>query len=65
MQAEYKSTKSESSFKVTGEKDRAYLNVTGVAASNAKVKKEVDRIRRQGGNFDTVSFIARELSKTH
>ena len=36
MQVEYKSTKSESVFKVTGEKDRAFLEVTGQASTKAK-----------------------------
>lgn len=65
MQVEYKSTKSESVFKVVGEKDRAFLEVSGQASTKAKVMKEVDRIRRQRENFDMVAFIAREFSRTH
>lgn len=65
MQVEYKSTKSETLYKVTGEKDRAFLEVTGQASTKAKVTKEVERIRRQRENFDTVAFIAREFSRTY
>lgn len=65
MQVEYKSTKSESVFKVTGEKDRAFLEVSGQASTKAKVTKEVERIRRQREDFETVAFIAREFSRTH
>lgn len=65
MQAEYKSTKSETIYKVTGEKDRAFLEVSGQASTKAKVTKEVERIRRQREDFDTVSFIAREFSRTY
>lgn len=65
MQVEYKSTKSETLYKVTGEKDRAFLEVTGQASTKAKVMKEVERIRKQRENFDTVAFIAREFSRTY
>ena len=65
MQVEYKSTKSETLYKVTGEKDRAFLEVTGQASTKAKVTKEVERIRKQRENFDTVAFIAREFSRTY
>jgi hypothetical protein len=61
----YRSTKSHSTFVVTGEPRRAYLNVYGEAATNAKVKKEVDRIRISGGTFTDVAFTARELARTY
>ena len=61
----YRSTKSHSTFVVTGEPRRAYLNVYGDASSNPKVKKEIERIRMSGGTFNDVAFIARELSRTY
>lgn len=51
MEKEYKSTKSHSTFVARGEKDRAYLIVNGEAATKAKVKKEVERIRIGGGSW--------------
>lgn len=61
---EFTSAKSKSVFTVAGEEDRAYLSVSGEASNNAKVQKEVLRIRREGGNFKTVAYVARQLSHT-
>lgn len=65
MTNEYKSTRSESVFTATGEKSRAYLKVTGHAASLPKVKRIVDNIRTGGGTFDQVDCVARQLSRTY
>lgn len=62
---EYKSKKSRSTFVARGEKDRAYLVVTGEAATKAKVMKEVERIRIGGGTFFEVDALARQLAATH
>lgn len=61
----YKSNKSNSQFVVRGEPGRAYLVVNGEASTKAKVIKEVDRIRREGGDFATVDWIARMMSNTY
>lgn len=65
MEKEYKSTKSHSTFVARGEKDRAYLIVNGEAATRAKVKKEVERIRIGGGSWWEVDALARQLAATH
>ena len=61
----YRSTKSHSTFVVTGEPRRAFLAAYGEAANNPKVKKEIETIRMSGGTFNDVAFIARELSRTY
>lgn len=65
MEKEYRSTKSHSTFVARGEKDRAYLIVNGEAATRAKVKKEVERIRIGGGSWWEVDALARQLAATH
>ncbi|MBR4348293.1 MAG: hypothetical protein IKP90_05070 [Fibrobacter sp.] len=62
---EYKSKKSRSTFVARGEKDRAYLVVTGEAATKVKVMKEVERIRIGGGSFWEVDATARQLAATY
>lgn len=61
----HKSTKSNSVFTVSGEKDRAYLVVSGEAATKPKVINEIKRIRREGADFATVDWIARQMSATY
>jgi hypothetical protein len=65
MEKEYKSTRSASTFVARGENDRAYLIVHGEAATKAKVKKEVERIRIGGGSFWEVDATARQLAATY
>lgn len=62
---EYKSKKSRSTFVARGEKDRAYLVVTGEASTKAKVMKEVERIRIGGGTFFEVDSLAKQLAATY
>jgi len=62
---EYRSTKSHSTFIARGEKDRAYLLVTGEAAAKAKVRKEVERIRIGGGSFWEVDALAKQMAATY
>lgn len=65
MKTEYRSQKSDSVYTAVGEKDRAFLHVTGHAATLPKVKRIVDNVRIGGGTFDQVDFIARHLSHTY
>ena len=65
MRKEYESKKSKSVFIVDGTKDRASLVVTGDASTRSEVKKEVDRVRKQGARWDEADFIARQLSRTY
>jgi len=65
MKTEYRSQKSDSVYTAVGEKDRAFLQVTGHAATIPKVKRIVDNVRIGGGTFDQVDFIARQLSHTY
>ena len=65
MEKIYKSVKSRSEFICNGENNRAYLVCNGEASTNAKVIKEVNRIRTNGGTFAEVDFIARQMSKTY
>jgi predicted nucleic acid-binding OB-fold protein len=62
---EHRSKKSDSVYAAVGEKDRAFLKVTGHAATLPKVKRIVDNVRIGGGTFDQVDFIARQLSHTY
>ena len=62
---EYRSEKSRSVFIARGTKLRAFLQVTGEAATNQKCIKEVDRIRRQGATMYEVKMTARQFSKTY
>lgn len=62
---EYRSTKSGSRFIVRGEPGRAYLIVSGEAATNTKVLRECERIRRGGATFEMACWIAREFARTY
>lgn len=59
------SKKTRSKFTVKGDKKRAFLTVSGEAATNAKVVKEIERVRTSGGSFDEVCWIARQLANTY
>lgn len=61
----YKSAKSDSKFIVRGEPGRAYLIVSGEAATNAKVLRECERIRKSGATWDEAVWTARMLAKTY
>ncbi|MBO6063456.1 MAG: hypothetical protein J6P62_05725 [Bacteroidales bacterium] len=65
MEAEFRSAKSDSVFKASGDRGRAYLSVTGKAATVAKVKKEVERVRREGADFETAKFLASQMAKNY
>ena len=65
MEKEYKSTRSSSTFVARGDKERAYLIVHGEASTKAKVLKEIQRIQREGGDFATVDWIARQMANTY
>lgn len=62
---EYRSAKSDSRFIVRGEQNRAYLIVSGEAATNTKVQRECERIRRGGATFEMACWIAREFARTY
>ncbi|MBO7412813.1 MAG: hypothetical protein J6U20_04025 [Fibrobacter sp.] len=63
--ATYKSRKSRSEFTVSGTKDRAFLAVTGEAATNPKVIKQVEDVRKGAYDFATVEWMARQVSSTY
>ena len=65
MEKEYKSKKTNSKFIVRGRKERAFLVVTGEAATNPKVAREVARIQTGGGTFSMVEWVARQFSLTY
>lgn len=65
IEKEYRSGKSRSTFVARGTKDRAFLVVTGEAATVGKVKKEVERVRIGGCSFWEVDTLARQLAATH
>jgi hypothetical protein len=62
---EYRSSKSKSRFIAKGTPSRAFLSVTGEAATNSKVQKTVSQIRVQGADFATADWTARMLARTY
>ena len=65
LESEFKSHKSNSRFVVKGEPKRAYLAVEGEAAVNPKVQKQCEQVRKGGGTFDEVCWMARQLSRDY
>lgn len=66
MEKEYKSSKSRSTFVARGEKDKAFLIVTGEAATIGKVKKAVEQITlARGKEFWFVNATAKQLANQH
>ena len=64
MSQEFKGTKTASTFAVEGTKDRAFLVVTGEAATNRAAMLEAEKVRKAGGDkFDTVVWRARMLAR--
>ena len=62
---EYKYKKSHSIFAAKGTPRRAFIAVTGEAATNPKVLKAVNGIRVSGADFATADWTARMLSNTY
>ena len=62
---EFKSKKSNSIFTVTGDRNRAYLTVTGDAYAKANVQKEIKRIMKGGADWDTAVWTAKMLASTY
>ena len=62
---EYKSKKSNSTYTVSMQGDRAYIGVSGEAATNGKVIAEINRIRRGGCDKATAEWTARMLANTY
>ena len=62
---EFHSKKSNSIFTVTGDRNRAYLTVTGEAYAKAKVHKEITRIRKGWADWDTAVWTAKMLASTY
>lgn len=60
----YKSMKSHTEYTVTEKNGRAHLSVSGDASNHAKVMKQIDEVRRGGGSFELVCWMARQLSLT-
>lgn len=61
----YKSRKSNSEFAVNGMPTRAYLAVSGDAATNPNVLKQIGDVRKGSYDFATVDWIARQLKETY
>lgn len=61
----YKSRKSHSEFSVIGTPTRAYLSVSGDAATNPKVLKHIGDVRKGSYDFATVDWMARQLKETY
>lgn len=59
------SKKSKSAYTVSGEKNRATIQVSGEACENAKVKAELKRIRTGAFDWATAEWTARMLSNTY
>lgn len=57
--------KTNSVFTVTGEPKRAFLSVSGEAATDRKVIDEVARVRKCAYDWNTVTWIARQLAAQH
>lgn len=62
---EFKSKKSRSVFTVSRKTERAFLTVSGEAATNRKVQDEVARIRKSGATWDEAVWIAKMLASTY
>ena len=62
---EYRSSKSRSVFSAKGTPSRAFLAVTGEAATNSKVMKTINQRRVQGADFATADWTARMLANTY
>ena len=65
MIQEIKSLKSNSRFVVKGETKRAFLAAEGEAATNPKVQKQCELIRKGGGSFEEVCWMARQLARDY
>ena len=61
----YKSRKSRSEYTVKGTPTRAFLAVSGEAATNPKVLKQIDDVRKGSYDFATVDWMARQLKETY
>ena len=61
----FESTKSKSTYIVSGCKERAYIKATGEASMNAKVKAEIERVRKGVCDLDTALWTAKMLSSTY
>lgn len=63
--AVYESTRTNSRFIVSGEEKRAFLAVEGEAAVVSKVQRQCDLVRRGGGTFEEVCWMARQLARDY
>lgn len=61
----FESTKSKSTYIVSGCKERAYIKATGEASTNANVKAEIERIRKGVCDLDTALWTAKMLASTY
>lgn len=61
----YKSRKSHSEFSVKGTPTRAYLAVSGEAATNRDVQEKISDVRKGSYDFATVDWMARQLKETY
>ena len=61
----YKSRKSRSEYSVKGTPTRAFLAVSGEAATNPKVLKQISDVRKGSYDFATVDWMARQLKEIY
>lgn len=62
---EFSGKRTASKFIVQGTDERAFLVVTGEAATKRDVIKECEKIRIGGGDFSTVAWTARMLANRY
>ena len=61
----YRSRKSRTTYIVSEEAGKTYIQAEGEASTNSKVLKQIDDVRRGSYDKPTTLWIARQLSNTY